>query len=67
MVGKITEECFMAAGFSSGEYQNVLTTYKQLDLILKDPSITGVNFTGSTKAGASIAETAGKYVKKCVL
>jgi len=34
MVGKLTEECFMAAGFSNGEYQNVLTNYKQLDLIL---------------------------------
>jgi succinate-semialdehyde dehydrogenase/glutarate-semialdehyde dehydrogenase len=34
---------------------------------MKNPSIIGVNFTGSSKSGSIIAEVAGKYLKKSVM
>ena len=55
------------AGFSNGEYQDVFTNHEQLDMILKDPSVGGVSFTGSSKAGAMIAAKAGHYLKRSVM
>ena len=66
-IARLTEEVFMAAGFSNGEYQDILTSYDQLEHILQSPSVTGVSFTGSSKSGAIIAEAAGKYLKKAVM
>jgi len=34
---------------------------------LKSPRISGVSFTGSSRSGASIAEVAGKHLKKAVM
>ncbi len=67
LVGKIVEELMVSAGFDSGEYQNVYTSHDQIDSIFKNESVCGVSFTGSSKAGSSIAEKAGKYLKKSVM
>lgn len=66
-VGRITEEIMAKAGFNNGEYQNVFTSYDQLDQIFQHPNVQGVCFTGSSRGGALIAEKAGKYLKKSVL
>jgi succinate-semialdehyde dehydrogenase/glutarate-semialdehyde dehydrogenase len=55
------------AGFQSQEFQNVYTNSNQLDLIMRNPHIVGVSFTGSSKAGETIAEVAGRHLKKSVL
>ena len=55
------------AGFSSGEYQDVCTSYNQLDIILQHKAISGVSFTGSSRSGAIIAAKAGQYLKKTVM
>lgn len=34
IVGKLTEECMIEAGFNQGEYQDIFTSYDQLDTIL---------------------------------
>lgn len=55
------------AGVPSGVYQNVFATYDQAADIIADPRIQGVSLTGSERAGAVIAQLAGKHLKKAVL
>ena len=65
--GKAVEELMIQAGFSNGEFQNVYTSTEQTELVLSHKYIRGVSFTGSTRAGRSIASIAGKYAKKAVM
>ena len=65
--GQLAEEAFLQAGFTEGEFQYVLTTQDQSELIISHKHIQGVSFTGSTKGGASIASIAGKYCKKTIM
>jgi len=67
LIGLAMEELFQKAGFDDFEFQNVLSSPEQLETIVGHPSISGVSFCGSTKAGSAIASVAGKYLKKCVL
>lgn len=67
MTGDLIEEIMKDAGLGNGEYQNVFTTYEQIDQIFQHNSVGGVSFTGSSKAGAGIAEKAGKYLKRAVM
>jgi len=46
--GLLIEKIFIEAGFSDGEFQNVFSAPGDLDLILSNPFIKGVIFTGST-------------------
>ena len=55
MLAEATQELMEKSGFDSGEFQTLNTTHDQLDYILGNKDIVGVNFTGSTKSGASIA------------
>ena len=55
------------AGFPEGLFTNLYATHAHIERILSDPRVAGVTLTGSEAAGARVAETAGKYVKKCVL
>lgn len=62
------EEIFREAGFPEGAYTNVYASTDQVaDIIIPDPRIQGVSLTGSDRAGASVASTAGEHVKKVVL
>jgi succinate-semialdehyde dehydrogenase/glutarate-semialdehyde dehydrogenase len=65
--GMLAEEAFREAGFTNKEFQNLITNQKQSELIISNPSIRGVSFTGSTAGGAKIASLAGKYCKKAVM
>ena len=67
LLGKLTEEIFVEAGYDSGEYQNVLSHHDDLEHILSKKSVAGVSFTGSSKSGAIIGQAAGKYIKRSVL
>jgi len=54
------EEIFREGGFDNNEFQTVLTSPSQLDQILSNDKVCGVNFTGSTRVGSIVASTAGK-------
>ena len=61
------EQLFLDAGFPKGAYVNVFATHEQLSDIIADDRIQGVSLTGSERAGAIVAEQAGRALKKCVL
>ncbi len=55
------------AGFPAGAYVNVYATNEQIAEVIADPRIQGVSLTGSERAGAAVAEIAGRHLKKVVL
>jgi len=61
------QRMFDDAGFPSGCYENVYATSGQLEGVIADPRIQGVSVTGSERAGAAVAEIAGRNLKKVVL
>jgi succinate-semialdehyde dehydrogenase/glutarate-semialdehyde dehydrogenase len=61
------EELFAEAGFPDGVYKNLLISGKQVEKIIENPAVKAVSLTGSEKAGASVAATAAKLIKKSVL
>lgn len=64
----VQEELFHEAGFPEDVYINVFASSDQIaDIIIPDPAVQGVSLTGSERAGASVAATAGKNLKKVVL
>lgn len=67
LTGKAIEELFVEAGFNNGEFQNIHSSPEQTELIISHKHIRGVSFTGSTRAGKSIASIAGKHAKKAVM
>jgi succinate-semialdehyde dehydrogenase/glutarate-semialdehyde dehydrogenase len=61
------EELFREAGFPEGAYINIYATNDQIKDVIADPRVRGVSLTGSERAGAAVAETAGRNLKKVVL
>jgi succinate-semialdehyde dehydrogenase/glutarate-semialdehyde dehydrogenase len=61
------EEVFREAGLPDGVFQTLLIGPKAVDRIITDRRVAGVTLTGSEAAGAHVAETAGKVLKKSVL
>ena len=55
------------AGYPDGAYVNVYATNEQIATAIADPRIQGVSLTGSERAGAAVAEIAGRNLKKVVL
>ena len=55
------------AGVPDGVYLNVFATHEQVAMMIADPRVRGVSLTGSERAGAVVAETAGRHLKKVVL
>ncbi|MCT2581507.1 NAD-dependent succinate-semialdehyde dehydrogenase [Actinophytocola gossypii] len=55
------------AGVPADVYANVYASSRQIPAILADPRIVGVSLTGSENAGISVAQEAGKHLKKTVL
>jgi succinate-semialdehyde dehydrogenase/glutarate-semialdehyde dehydrogenase len=60
-------EIYRDAGFPAGAYQNVLVTNEQVAEMIADPRVAGVSLTGSERAGAAVAEVAGRNLKKVAL
>ncbi|GAA2845583.1 succinate-semialdehyde dehydrogenase/glutarate-semialdehyde dehydrogenase [Leucobacter komagatae] len=61
------EQLFLDAGFPKGAYVNIFATHDQISDIIADDRVQGVSLTGSERAGAIVAEQAGRALKKCVL
>jgi succinate-semialdehyde dehydrogenase/glutarate-semialdehyde dehydrogenase len=55
------------AGIPPNAYQTILATNDQIAEAIADPRVRGVSLTGSERAGAAVAEIAGRNLKKVVL
>jgi succinate-semialdehyde dehydrogenase/glutarate-semialdehyde dehydrogenase len=61
------EELFHDAGVPKDAYINIYATHEQVEWVIADPRLQGVSLTGSGRAGAAVAEIAGRHLKKVVL
>ncbi|QNE39062.1 NAD-dependent succinate-semialdehyde dehydrogenase [Hymenobacter sp. NBH84] len=61
------EKIFHDAGFPPATFRTLLIDTDQVEPLLADDRVRAVTLTGSTRAGASVAALAGKYLKKSVL
>jgi succinate-semialdehyde dehydrogenase/glutarate-semialdehyde dehydrogenase len=61
------EEVFRDGGFVDHEFQTLLITSEQVSKVLNDDRVKAATLTGSEPAGASVASTAARRVKKSVL
>ncbi len=55
------------AGLPPEAFQTILATNDQIADAIADPRVRGVSLTGSERAGAAVAEIAGRNLKKVVL
>lgn len=55
------------AGLPEGAYVNVRLTNDQAATVIADRRVQGVSVTGSERAGAAVAELAGRHLKKVAL
>ncbi|MFK4242827.1 NADP-dependent succinic semialdehyde dehydrogenase [Micromonospora chokoriensis] len=63
----LLEDVFRRAGFPEGAFTTVLVGSDAVDRILGDPRVRAATLTGSEPAGRSIAQIAGRELKKTVL
>jgi succinate-semialdehyde dehydrogenase / glutarate-semialdehyde dehydrogenase len=61
------QQIFDDAGFPEGAYENIYASNEQVEWVIADPRVHGVSVTGSERAGAAVAEIAGRNLKKVVL
>lgn len=65
--GEVMESLFLEAGFPKNVFQNFLISGKQVRQVLENDHVKAATLTGSEAAGSSVAEIAGKNIKKTVL
>src|SRR4051794_23131814 len=61
------EQIFHDAGVPADAYINIYATNDQISTVIADRRVQGVSLTGSGRAGAAVAEQAGRHLKKVVL
>lgn len=61
------EQIYHDAGLPDGAYVNVYASTDQVAAMIADPRVQGVSVTGSERAGAAVAEVAGRHLKKVAL
>jgi succinate-semialdehyde dehydrogenase / glutarate-semialdehyde dehydrogenase len=61
------ERIYRDAGLPDGAYINVYASAEQAAAMVADPRVQGVSVTGSERAGAAVAEVAGRHLKKVAL
>jgi len=61
------EQMFHDAGVPQDAYINIYATNEQIEWVIGDPRVQGVSLTGSGRAGAAVAQIAGRHLKKVVL
>lgn len=64
---EVMAEIVHTAGVHEDVYINVFASNDQIADMIADPRVRGISLTGSERAGASVAETAGRNLKKVVL
>ncbi|MBB5750576.1 NAD-dependent succinate-semialdehyde dehydrogenase [Micrococcus sp. TA1] len=63
----IIQDILRDAGLPRECYINLFATHDQLSTVIADPRVQGISLTGSERAGAIVAEQAGRHLKKVVL
>src|SRR5438270_11970481 len=61
------EQIVHEVGVPQDAYINIFATNDQIEWVIADPRVQGVSVTGSERAGAAVAEIAGRNLKKVVL
>lgn len=61
------QQLFTDAGFPAHLVTWLNVKSSEIEAVIANPLIRGVNFAGGTEAGSSVAGLAGKYMKKSVL
>jgi succinate-semialdehyde dehydrogenase / glutarate-semialdehyde dehydrogenase len=61
------EKLFIDAGVPEGVFTNVFLAIPDVEKVIAHRYVQGVTLTGSERAGASVAEIAGRHLKKSVL
>ena len=61
------EKIYADAGLGDGVYTNIYATNDQAARVIADRRVQGVSVTGSERAGAAVAEIAGRNLKKVAL
>ncbi|MEU1971076.1 NAD-dependent succinate-semialdehyde dehydrogenase [Microbacterium sp. NPDC019599] len=61
------EAVYRDAGLGDGVYTNIYATNDQAAVVIADRRVQGVSVTGSERAGAAVAEIAGRNLKKVAL
>ncbi|QNH60665.1 NAD-dependent succinate-semialdehyde dehydrogenase [Hymenobacter sediminicola] len=61
------EKIFHDAGFPTATFRTLLIGSEMVEQLIADDRVRAVTLTGSEPAGAQVAATAGRYIKKTVL
>jgi succinate-semialdehyde dehydrogenase/glutarate-semialdehyde dehydrogenase len=66
-IAQIFDDAEAELGAHEHVYANLYATNEQIATVIADPRVQGISVTGSERAGAAVAELAGKHLKKVVL
>lgn len=66
-IAQIFDDAEASLGAHDSVYVNIYATNDQIATVIAHPSVQGVSVTGSERAGAAVAELAGRNLKKVVL
>ncbi|WP_432129469.1 NAD-dependent succinate-semialdehyde dehydrogenase [Streptomyces sp. bgisy082] len=61
------EKLFRDAGAPEGVYTNLFVSHDEISRVIDSPVVRGVSLTGSERAGAQVAERAGRNMKPSLL
>lgn len=61
------ESVFAKAGLPTDLFKTLIAKSDKMEAVIENPKVRAVTLTGSTQAGESVAEIAGKNLKKTVL
>lgn len=64
---QLIAQIYVDAGAPAGAFELIFADSAQIADVIADPRVAGVSLTGSEKAGAAVAEQAGRHLKKVVL
>ncbi|MFT6718499.1 MAG: succinate-semialdehyde dehydrogenase/glutarate-semialdehyde dehydrogenase [Sphingobacteriales bacterium] len=63
----LIEDVFTKAGFPDGVFQNLIVHHDRTEQIIAHDTVKAITLTGSERAGSTVAQLAGKYIKKSLL
>jgi succinate-semialdehyde dehydrogenase/glutarate-semialdehyde dehydrogenase len=67
LIQRAFDDAAAELGVPAGAYLNVRLSNEQAAAVIGDPRVAGVSLTGSERAGAAVAEVAGRHLKKVAL